>query len=279
MKKRTLLVSNHGNDVCSWHFENKDNPEQRGSEIGYELTQQHETVKAPGSAQGGTSTFLGSWQPPARSMGQRGPPVPVPSCSLQLGATQTQAVPLLWPLLTQRGYGAEKGDQHCCYSTWELPKDISWRHQKAPCGEAPENSGYRSKTVFCFPSGFLWERKLMFLLGIFLSKNMKLWLCWSKLPRICPRGRKGTVPMLAFTEYMPKALWRMFQIAFPSVDLWLYVLSPVCFPLVIGAVAITQELNRGNKVSTRAARPWGLQATIIHLAELPSSVDIRLPDQ
>lgn len=50
--------------------------------------------------------------------------------------------------------------------------------------------------------------------------------------------------MLVFTEYMPKALQSMFHIVFPSVDLWLYVFSPVCVPLIIRAAAITQELRK-----------------------------------
>lgn len=83
-KKQTLLVSSHGNNVGSCHFESRDNPEGWGSEIGYEFTQQCKTAK-PGSAWGGATTFLGSWRPPTGSTGQRGPPVSVPSCSLQLG--------------------------------------------------------------------------------------------------------------------------------------------------------------------------------------------------
>lgn len=120
--------------------------------------------------------------------------------------------------------------------------------------------------------------KCMF--GVFLSKNMKWWLGWSKLPRICLGGRKRRAAMIAFTEYMPKSLQTVFQIVFPSVNLWVYVFSPVCFPLIIGAVAINSRAEQAEEtVSTRAARPRGLQATIIHLAELPSSVDIKLPEQ
>ena len=68
--------------------------------------------------------------------------------------------------------------------------------------------------------------------------------------------------MLAFTEYMPKALRSMFQIVFPSMYLWLYVFSPVCFPLIIGAAAITQELTVYSSRSARGlqdpegSRPW-----------------------
>lgn len=54
----------------------------------------------------------------------------------------------------------------------------------------------------------------------------------------------------------------MFQIVFPSVDLWLYVFAPVRVPLIIEAAAITQELNRMKKQSAqglqdpKGSMPW-----------------------
>lgn len=51
------------------------------------------------------------------------------------------------------------------------------------------------------------------------------------------------------------------------------------FSLITGAAAIIQELNRGKKQNTRATRRQLLQATVSHLAELPSSAGIILSDR
>lgn len=135
--------------------ENRDNPEGWGSELCFESTQQHGTAKASGSAWGGATRFPGSWQPPARSMGQRGPPVLVPSCSLPLGATPCSdtACPLTVAILDPEGlWNRERRPMLLL-----LESSTAERHQL----ETPENSRHQNKTVFCFPSGFLWERKLM----------------------------------------------------------------------------------------------------------------------
>lgn len=153
-KKQTLLVSSHGNNVGSCHFESRDNPEGWGSEIGYEFTQQCKTAK-PGSAWGGATTFLGSWRPPTGSTGQRGPPVSVPSCSLQLGPTlcPDTACPLTVATLDPKEL--QSRERLSALLLLKLPKDISWTHQKVPRSEWPKNRGYQIKTVFCIPSGFL----------------------------------------------------------------------------------------------------------------------------
>lgn len=149
--KRILLVSNHGTNVGFWYFENRDNPDGWGSETGYELTQQQQT--ASGTARGDATTFLGSWWLPEVSMGQRRPPVLVPSCSLQLGAALSpySACSLIATTLA--------AEQREVISTAATQLRTAQRHQletpEVPCSKGSDNSGYQYKTVFCFPSGFL----------------------------------------------------------------------------------------------------------------------------
>lgn len=145
--KRILLVSNHGNNVGVWHFENRDNPDGWGSETGYELTQQQET--ASGSAPGDATTFLGSWWLPEVSMGQRRPAVLVPSCSLQLGATLS---PYTACSLTAATLAP---GQRKVTSTAATQLRTAQRHRletpEVPCSKGSENTGYQyvSPQDFC----------------------------------------------------------------------------------------------------------------------------------
>ena len=81
-----LLVGNHGNNVSLCHFENRADPEGWGSEVGYELTQQHEAAKAwqcPRRCHHISRQLLA----PGREHRAKGPTVSVSFCSLQPGVT------------------------------------------------------------------------------------------------------------------------------------------------------------------------------------------------
>lgn len=77
------------------------------------------------------------------------------------------------------------------------------------------------------------------------------------------------------TEYLQKTLRSTLQ----SVDLWFMRLLSSTFPSHYWGCGNYPGAEQGGRNSARAARHQGLQASVIHLAELPSSVDIRLSDQ
>lgn len=76
---------------------------------------------------------------------------------------------------------------------WELPKNISWRHQKVPS----ENTG--CKAAFCFSSGFLWERKLIFVQGI-LKQKYEIMAVLKQTLQVMSWGRRRTAPVLVFID-------------------------------------------------------------------------------
>lgn len=81
-------------------------------------------------------------------------------------------------------------------------------------------------------------------------------------------GKNGT--NVGFHRIHAKNLRVHFKL---SSQVWI---SGYMSPLQYGSL---EEGRKEETLSTRSARPQRLQATITHLAELPSSVDIRLPDQ
>lgn len=82
---------------------------------------------------------------------------------------------------------------------WELPKNNCWRHQKVPS----ENTGCQSKAVFCFSSGLLWERKLIFVQG-FLKQKYEIMAVLKQTVQVMSWGRKKTAWAQVFTDLWQK---------------------------------------------------------------------------
>lgn len=104
---------------------------------------------------------------------------------------------------------------------WELPKNICWRHQKGPS----ENTGCQSKAVFCFSSGFLWERKLIFVQG-FWKQKYEIMAVLKQTLQVMSWGRKRTAPALVFIDLCQK----LSGVYFRSFQAWISrsLLSSMC---------------------------------------------------
>lgn len=78
-----------------------------------------------------------------------------------------------------------------------------------------ENSGCQSKAAFCFSSGFLRERKLIFDQG-FLKQKHEIMAVLKQTLQVISWGSKRTAPVLAFTDMCQKLSGVYFRSSFQA---------------------------------------------------------------